>query len=68
MQIYKWRFNKETFDPKNMTAEEKVEKFFSEADTAEEDAACQEGAKESLYDAHRRRFPHQAETNHQHSE
>jgi len=52
MEIYKWRFNKETVDPTVMTAEEKVEKFLSEADTAEEDAGHQEGAKVSPYDEH----------------
>jgi len=52
MEIYKWRFNKETVDATDMTANEKVEKFLSgAADNTEEDAAGQqEGVKESLHD------------------
>jgi phosphatidylserine synthase 1 len=50
MEIYKWRFNKETVDPTKMTADEKVEKFLSESDAGEEDAGQKEGVKESLDD------------------
>merc|ERR1712037_740958 len=54
MEIYKWRFNKETVDPTDMTADEKVEKFLSESDAGEEDAGQEgeEGVKESLDDEH----------------